>query len=225
MNYSKLNTLVLGLEKPSFDFTEVEVEITGEMFTDYAEAFIAQARSRNPQRFSSLHLDVQTLEAYQWYLVTQRVRQVRGLPFDGMGKLKTLYISVWVGHNLELIGEVLDVKQMVKLVPELPTEKMSKMTFQEASIISQELGLLSEDLVIERNAFPGDITGDIDLMSTALIEGIVRARSEVNIAKTYCTAYLGFKLKQEAAQKAIYRPKYEETEFIRASLFGTRCLY
>jgi hypothetical protein len=102
----------------------------------------------------------------------------------------------------------------------------SKMSFEEALVISEKIGSFQDDLQIVKDAMPRSIEGDVDVMSTALIADYVRALKPVeHVASTYVTAFLGMRLKEEAAMGALYRVQYDDVAFIASALLTQKGLY
>jgi hypothetical protein len=217
--------LDLGSGKPtSVPFETVVVQITNQaLFGNYAKAFVKEAFRLNPLRAEQIELSAQEVEDYCKYLLTQRIAAVEG-NCPEWRKLKALYIPSWIQYNLSMIGIVVLRDRGLKLVPEM--EEPSTMEYGEALKISEKIGMLIDDLQIVTDAMPRGDEGDVDVMSTALIAGYVRALFPVeHVASTYVTAFLGMKLKEEVAMRTLYRIQYDDLEFIASALTTQRGLY
>jgi hypothetical protein len=105
-------------------------------------------------------------------------------------------------------------------------EHPSEMTFEEALSVSEKVGMFLDDLQIVQDAMPRSEQGNVDVMSTAMIAGYVRAMKKVDhVSATYVTAFLGMKLKEEAAMQTLYRVQYDDIGFIASALTTQRGLY
>lgn len=223
-NVASFQTLDLGSAKPvSVPLETIEVEISNDnLLGDYAKAFVAEAYRVNPLRAEQINLTPDEVAKYSHYLLTKRVECVNDECRD-FRKLKSLYIPAWIQYNLSMIGEVYVRDKGLKLVPVVTP---SNMTYDEALSISTKIGMLEDDLQIVQDAMPRDRRGDLDVMSTALIAGYIRSIDKVeHVASTYVSAFLGFKLREEAAFKTLYRVQYDDIQFIAAALTTQRGLY
>lgn len=216
------SNLDLGSAKPiSVPMETITVMIGAQnLMGDYANAFIREAQRVNPGRLEQTKLTSAEMVSYSEYLLTKRVECVMGTCQD-FRKLKQLYIPVWIQYNLSMIGEVVIREKGWKMVPVM--ENPSTMTFEEALAISDKIGMLEDDLQMVRDAMPRKETGDPDVMTTALIAGYVRSMEKVeHVSSTYVTAFLGMKLREEAAMKILYRVQYDDLEFIATALSRER---
>lgn len=224
-NNASLMQLDLGSAKPtSVPMETIYVEISSEnMLGDYAKAFVKEGFRVNPLRMEQINLTTEEVESYSNYLLTKRCEAVAGNCTD-FRKLKSLYIPVWIQYTMSLIGVVTMREIGLKMIPVMIEE--SKMTYEEALQISEKIGMLEDDLQIVRDAMPRQETGDINVMSTAMIAGYVRAIKPVeHVSSTYVTAFLGMKLREEAAMSALYRVQYDDVAFIASALTTQRGLY
>lgn len=219
------NDLDLGSAKP----TSVPVETVSVLISSsnllggYARAFVKEAYRVNPLRAEQIELNESEVEDYCNYLLTQRIAAVMGQCTEWR-KLKALYIPSWIQYNLSMVGIVVLRDVGLKIVPEM--ENPSQMTYEQALLISEKIGMLIDDLQIVRDAMPRGDSGNVDVMSTALIAGYVRALKPVeHVASTYVTAFLGMKLKEEVAMQVLYRVQYDDLGFIAAALTTQRGLY
>ena len=223
-NRASFTELDLGSAKPtSVKMEEIIVTISGDLFGQYARAFVKEAYRKNPLRAEQVNLQEAEVEKYCYYLLSKRVECVQGNCTD-FRKLKVLYVPAWIQHNMAMIGRVILRDQGLTLVPEM-AEK-SDMTYTEAVAVSEKIGMFVDDLQIVQDAMPRTENGDTDVMSTALIADYVRSLKAVtHVASTYVTAFLGMRLKEEIAMSALYRIQYDDIEFIATALTTHRGLY
>lgn len=212
-NVAAFNTLDLTGTKPISVPTEtIHVEVTSDnLLGNYAKAFVAEAYRVAPLRAEQVKLTEEEVQNYCEFLLYQRVLCATNECKD-FRKLKVLYIPVWIQYNLSMIGLV-DIRDKgLRLVP---TMAEPKMTLDEAYVVSEKIGSFERDLQIVQDAMPRDFHGDKDVMSTALIAGYVRAIEKVeHVASTYVTAFLGMKLREEAAMSVLYRVQYDDVGYI-----------
>lgn len=216
--------LDLGSAKPtSVPQQTVEVMMTAELFTEYAKAFVTEAYRKNPLRAEQVQLTNDEVESYARYLLTKRIECVKGSCSD-YRKLKTLVIPVWIQYNLSLIGEVVLRDKGLRFIP--VEENSSTMTYEQAASISMKIESFMDDLQIVKDAMPRANTGNVDVMTTALIAGYVRGIEHVtHPIFTYVTAFMGGKLKEEMAWQVLYRVQYDDMAYIATALTSTRGLY
>lgn len=224
-NIEAFHSLDITSAKPISVPTEiVEVEMSeSNLFDGYAKAFVNEAYRVNPLRAEQVKLTVGEMLSYMKYLLVKRIETVQ-MNCPEFRKLKVLYIPVWIQYNLSMIGEVNIREKGLKLVPTIADAET--ISYAEAVAISDKIGAFESDLQIVHDAMPRDITGDVDVMSTAMIDGYVRAIDKVDhVAATYVTAFMGMKLKEEAAFKVLYRVQYDDIEFIATALTAQKGLY
>lgn len=221
---ASFSQLDLGSAKPiSVPMETIEVAIGGELFGDYATAFLKEAYRKNPLRAEQVGLTSDEVQEYVKYLVTKRIQSVRGECSD-FRMLKVLYIPAWIQYNLAMIGRVIIRDRGLTLVP--VEDEPSSMTLEQAMKVSEKIGMFIDDLQIVQDAMPRDDRGDLDVMSTALIAGYMRSLNPVkHVASTYASAFMGLKLRQEAAFQALYRIQYDDIAFIAAALTTQRGLF
>lgn len=221
---ASFSQLDLGSAKPiSVPMETIEVAIGGELFGDYATAFLKEAYRKNPLRAEQVGLTSDEVQEYVKYLVTKRIQSVRGECSD-FRRLKVLYIPAWIQYNLAMIGRVIIRDRGLTLVP--VEDEPSSMTLEQAMKVSEKIGMFIDDLQIVQDAMPRDDRGDLDVMSTALIAGYMRSLNPVkHVASTYASAFMGLKLRQEAAFQALYRIQYDDIAFIAAALTTQRGLF
>lgn len=218
-------SLDLGSAKPtSVPMETIEVQLNpNDLMMDYAKAFVHEGYRVHPLRMEQIALTKEEVYDYCVYLLDRRIASVNG-DCPEYRKLKAFYIPVWIQHNLSMIGRVILRDEGLTLNPTL--NEKPKITFEEALVISEKIGMLIDDLQIVQDAMPRSSEGDKDVMSTALIAGYVRSIHQVtHISSTYITAFLGMKLREELAFKTIYRIQYDDLAFIASALTSQRSLF
>lgn len=222
---ASFKTLELGSSQPTSVPTEViVVEISKDnLMGGYGKAFVQEAYRVNPLRAEQIKLTPEEVEEYCNFLLTKRINSVH-LNCPEFRKLKALYVPAWIEYNLQLIGRVDMYDIGLTIMPEIA--EPSNMSFEEAVVISDKIGQLIDDLQIVQDAMPRDIHGDVNVMSTAMIAGYVRAIRKVDhVSFTYATRFLGLKLREEAAMRALYRVQYDDVNFIASVLTTQKGLY
>lgn len=224
-SFALFKGLDIGSSKPtSIPNENVEVEIGSEtLFGAYAKAFVAEARRVNPLRMEQIGLTVEEVEKYSQFLLERRIAFVNET-CDNFRKLKSLYIPSFIQYNLAMVGKLILRDDGLTLIPVYVGPKT--ISLEKAYVISEKIGSLENDLQIVQDAMPRDVLGDVDVMSTALIAGYVRSIKPVeHVASTYVTAFLGMKLRQEAAFAVLYRVQYDDLNFISTALTTQKKLF
>lgn len=223
-NASNFMELDLGSAKPtSVPMEVINVKVEGDLFGNYATAFVKEAWRKNPLRAEQVQLTAEEVDAYSRYLLTKRIESINGTCSD-FRKLKALYIPAWIQYNLSMIGRVVIRDRGITLMP--MEEQASQMTLEQAIEISEKIGMLEDDLQIVKDAMPRSEDGDLDVMSTAFIAGYMRSLNPVkHVASTYAAAFMGLKLKEEVAFATLYRVQYDDIQYIASALTTQRGLY
>lgn len=203
----------------------IVVELTdSNLFDGYAKAFVNETYRVNPLKAEKVQLTEEELTRYVQYLVFQRIQCVK-MDCPDYRKLKVLYIPVWIQYVISMIGQVNLRDKGLKLEPEY-TKPDDLMKFDEALAVSDKIAAFESELQVVVDAMPRSIEGDADVMTTAMIDGYVRAMSKVgHVSATYVTAFMGMKLKEEAAFKVLYRVQYDDIAFITSVLTKQKGLY
>lgn len=225
MESTNFSGLELAETKPtSVKMETVEVVITNEnLFGDFGSAFVAEGYRVAPLTAQQVGLTNDEMVKYINYLTAKRIECVSGNCPD-YRKLKTLFIPSWVQYNLSMIGKVILRDVGLTLVPIMEDEDI--ITFDQAITISNKIAAFDGYLQMVEDAMPRSPYGDKDVMSTAMIAGYVRSLNPVeHVASTYVTAFMGMKLKEEAALAVLYRIQYDDVEFIRTALTLQKGLY
>ena len=214
---SNFATMDIGSAKPiAIKAETIKVTINGALFQDFGKAFVREAFRVNPLKAEQVQLTEEEVALYCTYLLAKRVECVNG-DCKEFRKLKAFYIPCWIQYNLSMIGRVVDRDYGLIFEPECAEESI--ISFEEAQAISEKIGAFEDDLQIVQDAMPRDVHGDKDVMSTAMIADYVRSiRPVEHVASTYVTAFLGMKLKEEAAFKVLYRVQYDDVDFIASAI-------
>jgi len=223
-SFVTLDSLSCGVGSVPVEKIEVEIS-TDALFGDYAKAFIEEAQRVNFNRFRTINLTEEDMEKYIWYLVSERVKFVHQNCPDWR-KLKILYIPAWIQYNLRMIGlvEIREYGLLIDPIIKVPEDK--EITFEQAHEISKKLGAMERDMQIFDDAMPRSPKGDVDVMTTALISKYIRSIHPVtHVASTYVSAFMGMKIKEEAAFKVLYRIQYDDIDYIRQALTAERQIY
>lgn len=218
-------SLDLGSTQPtSVEMETIHVTITAaNLLGEYARAFINEGYRVNPLKAQQIQLTEDEVQRYSEYLLTKRIECVENKCRD-FRRLKVLYVPSWIQYNLAMVGKVIIRDKGLCLMPAM--EKPSTMTFDEAVKISERIGSFEHDLQIVRDALPRSIDGNRDVMSAALIAGYVRSIEKVeHVSSTYVAAFLGMKLREEAAMQVLYRVQYDDVQFIASALTTQKGLY
>lgn len=182
----------------------------------FAKAFVDEAMRKAPLTFDKVELTIQEVTDYVNFLVSKRI-EVVNMQCSDFRKLKTLWIPSYVQYCLRLVGKVDIYKEGLLFVPMMDTT-VSIIGVAEAQEISDKISAFRDDLQMHFDAMPRETSGDEDVMSTALIADYVCARKDVHPASTYVSAFMGFKLQQEAAFSVMYRKRYDDISYIAAAL-------
>lgn len=220
IDFSQLD---LGTGSPTYHHMDVvHAKISsGELLTQFAKAFVAEAARKNPLRAQVVGLTAEEVDKYCQFLLWQRVLSVKDQCKDWR-KLKVLWIPCFVQHTLTLVGKVVDRQVGLTILPEMePVE----VTLTEAIAISEKIAAFQNDLAMVMDGMPRGPLGSIDLMSTALIADAVRSyRVLQDVSQSYISVFLGLKLQEEQAMSALYRIRYDDIAYIQQALLTQRIL-
>jgi len=195
---------------------QVMIEPT-ELFKGFSRAFVAEASRVAYRKAEQVKLTEEEVEKYITFLLYQRVLCVLN-QCELYRKLKALYIPSWIQYNMSLIGEVIIREEGLRFVPTMAKQEFD---FNEMLQISEKIGCFERDLQIVRDAMPRSTQGDVNLMSTAQIAGMIRTVKPVqHVSYTYSTAFLGMKLREEAMFQILYRQQYDSYDDIAAVLLS-----
>lgn len=225
MESTNFATLVLAETKPTaIKMESIEVEISNEnLFGNFGKSFVAEGYRVAPLTAQQVDLSEREMTDYINFLTERRIECVNEDCKD-FRKLKTLRIPSWIQYNLSMIGKVILREVGLTLIPTFHCSNL--ISLEEAIVISNKIAAFEDVLQIVEDAMPRSPYGDKDVMSTAMIADHVRSLKPVeHVASTYVTAFMGMKLKEEAAMKVLYRVEYDDLEFIRTALTLQRGLY
>lgn len=223
-NVSTFATLDLtGAQPTSVPMETIHVQVTADnLLGSYAHAFVQEAKRVAPLRAEQVQLTDAEMESYCQFLLYQRVLCAQDR-CELFRKLKVLYIPVWIQYNLSMIGEVIIREKGLRFIPEMEEPGV---TFEQALQISNKVGAFERDLQIVQDAMPRSNKGDLDVMSAACIAGYVRSLEKVqHVASTYVNAFLGMKLREEAAMRVLYRIQYDDVAYIASVLTSERRIF
>lgn len=226
-NEAKVSTFLsldlTGAQPTSVPMETVHVEVSAEnLLGSYAHAFVQEAYRVAPLRAEQVNLTDEEMTKYCQFLMYQRVLCAQR-KCEQFRKLKVLYIPVWIQYNLSMIGEVIIREKGLRFVPVMDDPGVS---LDEAIQISTKVGAFERDLQIVQDAMPRSEKGDVDVMSAACIAGYVRSLEKVqHVASTYVNAFLGMKLREEAAMRVLYRVQYDDVGYIASVLTAERRIF
>lgn len=212
-----------GTKPASVELEVVEVAIDSQlMLSDYAKAYVSEFQRRNPVRAETVGLTDDELFYYFEGLIALRVQSVRG-ECKVWREAKQLLIPSWIEFTLSQIGEVVDVDRGLKLVPVFQKDvDISKMLATSDKLRA----FLPDGISLHKDAFPRSREGDAETMAMAILGSYVQSQSkDSHPISSYVAAFLGFKLKEEAAFKMLYRVRYDDVQFIRAMLLREEAVY
>lgn len=208
-----------GTKVTTTTMEEIDVALSPEaLLMDFAVAYEQELSRRNILRAKQLKLGADTLYYYFWGLLYLRVMNVHGnnVPWREM---KLLFIPSWIEYNLTCVGRVIDRDRGLVIYPVLDSPE--KFDIKEMLAISNDLGAFVNDgIVLHQGAFPTQIDGDFDVMSMAVINDYVFGMKVTPPIASYVAGFLGFKLQQEAAFKALYRVRYDDVAFLKNMLIN-----
>ena len=218
---NKFQNLNFGSADPisvKMETIEVAVSAAG-MVTDYARAFINEARRKAPLLSEQPEaLSVDELIEYSRYLFTQRIKCVE-LNCPEWRRLKLLWIPSFIQYVLSCIGEVIDRQYGLRFIPVDTTP--STLSFDEALAISNKIAMYQDCLQMVRDAMPRGVEGDPDVMTCAVIEEYLRSTKRVSHpCATYVAAFFNAKLVNELAFKSLYRVQYDDLGWIRSAMIS-----
>jgi len=204
----------------SAEVTLIEVTVgLNSMIGDYANAFVHEAYVRTPLRAEQVGLTVEELNQYLDFLLFQRIECIH-LRCTGFRKLKPLLIPAFFQYVLCQIGEVIDSQYGYHILP-ISADEADPITLARAFEISHKLEGLKDDMALVRDAMPRSTQGNPDVMITAVIADYVRSMKVLeHPISSYVSAFLNLKLQKEAALGVLYRVRYDDVGFIRASMMG-----
>lgn len=215
-----------GTKVSTSSLETIQVVIDPEvMVRPYASATLTEMHRMNPLKFETLDITEEELFWYFSELVRLRIRQVlnRKVPWRFM---RTLHMPAWIEFSLTGIGEVILADQGLRFLP-AENEAGDSVDQEKLAKISDILRSFERDgLAVVTNGFAPSINGDAEVMTLCILDGYVRGLdAKSHPVKTYVAAFLGQKIVQENAFKVLYRVRYDDVQFIAASLLHDPKVY
>lgn len=203
----------------------VGVQVSGDFVFHFARAFIAECHESKPlfaAKDEYLPTEQEMID-YVAFILEQRILCVHG-KCTLWRKLKQLWIPSWIQFCITNIGEVRLKEFGLVLTPEWkPTDGRPALTFEQALIISEKIGMYSDRLSMVRDGFPRSIDGDVEVMSMVVIDGQVRSfKSDNHPLFSYVSGFLNMRLVRETVFKSLYRMSYDDIELILSALRSER---
>lgn len=186
-----------------------------DLLSDYAKNFVAEGQRKHPLLSDKVALTAKEVYDYSLYLLKSRIEHVHG-NFRNFRSQQLLFVPAWIEYTIANIG-VLVVKELGLTF--IPTFEVETITHDEAKLISDKIKMFEGTLQVVTTAFPKDINGDQDLMTTAIISDYVRSTKEIaHPVTTYLTAFLGLKLREENTFGILYRIQYDDISYLARAL-------
>ena len=206
-----LNTSDFNGHKPARR-DDVHVIITKDnIAAPYVRGFISEMYRMNPLYAKTISLTEQELLNYINYLIAERCEQVNG-NYHVRNRNKMMWIPDFIQYVISMVG-IVEIRDLgLRLIPEYEGEVIS---IAEAQTISDKISLTQDFMSVSRNAFPIDIEGDEEVMTTVLVSSSVRSMKVLSHpVNQLITAFLGMRLKQEALHGVLYRVQYDDLEYL-----------
>lgn len=215
MDFSNLD---FGSQKPyPAKIEDIHVSINTDYLSNFAKAFVRELHRKAPTLADDPAYRVSTEEVVKYchYLLERRVHNVHG-QCNNFRQLKVLWIPAWIQFCLSQIGEVTIRDYGIKLIPECDD---CELTFDEAKVISDKIGMFEDYVSIVKDAMPRGIEGDPYTMSMAVIDGYVRSfQKDAHPVHAYVGAFLNLQIAKDNALKSIYRMTYDDVQYILSAL-------
>lgn len=223
MSKESFQSLNFGTKPTSTSLESIDVTIDKDLIlTDFASAYFKELVRRNPVRVDAVGITEDELSAYFTGIVTLRVECVNGV-CKVWRQIKQLLIPAWIEFVITQIGEVIDVDRGLKIRPVISESYDLDAMFETSDKLR---AFITDGVVLNRDAFPREQTGDYETMSMAIINDYVQSQSkDSHPIASYVAAFLGFKLQEEAAFKMLYRVRYDDVEFIKSMLLREGSLF
>lgn len=224
INNQSFQNLNFGTKPSTTGFDEIEVMIDpSTMIGDFAKAYEGEIFRRNPVRATQVGITSDELFTYFKGLISIRLESLSPQGCKSWRQAKQLYIPTWIEFVLSCLGIVTDIDMGLKIVPtgkiEYDIDVMLATSNKLQSFIPDGLGL-------HRDAFPRGTEGDQDMMSFALIDGMIKGMSRnQHPTMSYAAAFLGMKLKEEISFRMLYRVSYDDITFISTMLLHESTLF
>lgn len=199
------------------------------MVDDFAVAIVREAERKAPLIFKEQPLDVDEMKQLCRAILALRVAYVRNYRVDWR-RMKLINIPDFIQLSISMVGQVIIKESGIKLTPDydfaddsnkfiIPADGQPGFDMDKILAWSHKLDAYSEYLHMTRDAFPRSTDGNLDVMSTALINDYVRGlQRATHPADTYVSAFLGFTLKQEVTFQILYRINYDDIDYVKTSI-------
>lgn len=215
--------LNFGTKPTTVGLEVIEVTINPDLLiSGYADAYSKELYRRNPGRAQQVNLTADNLYSYFKGCLAIRIESLTG-NCKVWRQAKSLLIPAWIEFTLSQVGVVIDTDRGLRLQPTFSYDY----DINELLETSNKLrSFMADGLVLNRDAFPRSDEGDPDTMSMAIIDGFVQSQSrDAHPITSYIAAFLGFKIKEEAVFKLLYRVRYDDVNFISSMLLREGSIY
>lgn len=184
------------------------------MVDDFAKAVVREAQRKAPLVFKDEPLNDEEVVKLCRAVLKMRVDSANDETVEWR-KMKLINIPDFLQHSIAMVGKVVIKESGIQLVPSMDYEY----EIDDIIAISNKLEAYSDYIHMQKDAFPRSNEGNIDVMSTALINDYVRGlRTATHPADTYVAAFLGFKLKEETTFQILYRINYDDIGYVSSSI-------
>lgn len=184
------------------------------MVDDFAKAIVREAKRKAPLTFEDYPLTDEEMKSYCRGILKLRIDSVNNEKVDWR-RMKLLLIPDFIQMSISMVGEVIIRESGLRLIPEME----QSYDLDQMLEVSKKLDAYSDVLHLSRDAFPREASGNVDVMSTALINDYVRGLMRAtHPADTYVAAFLGFKLKEETTFQILYRINYDDIDYVSTSI-------
>lgn len=201
---------------------KVVVNLDGEMWEKFAVSYLSELRFANHNLFRKVQLGEEELKQYFSFLFSRRVEVVNDTCLD-FRRLKQLWVPAFIQHVMNMVGSVVVRKYGLEFSPSYDGEVIG---LEDALAISEKVGRFAEILPMNQNAFSTDKTGNLDVMTSAIIREHVMSREPLSDGlAVYLTAFLGLRLAQEETFQVLYRIQYDDVTLLQSELMRNKALY
>lgn len=209
-------TLDYGTRLSSEKDIDVKVKIDPSiMVKDFAQAYAKELIRLNPARAKSDPITATELYTYFQGILALRVQMVNNDCKDYRAA-KRLAIPTWIQFTISKVGLVFDRLRGLCFKPEM------KFDFKMDELLAISLRLQAyevDGLGLHMDAFPRDWSGDLNVMSMAIIGDYVNSITDTPTpVHSYVAAFLGQKLVEEKTFSMLYRVRYDEYSYILQQL-------
>jgi len=217
----KLGQELAGRKPTAIAMETIEVTITDGLIGDYARGFVQESYEKHPLRAERVGLTEAEMESYARFLLCRRVDIANGKAAE-VSLLRNFWIPAFLQLCLENVGVIVDYARGLEIRPKFEGKVISK---EEAELISKKVGAFSDVMVILQDAMPRRLTGNEQVMVTALIADCARSMVDVEPVYAYISAFLGLKLVQENLFANLYRYEFDSVKVIRTAFSLSRVMY